>query len=671
MSVLDKASLIQIPSGYKNGKLYSVKPTPTYGSELVTNGDFSSDSDWTKGTGVTIANGVATSDGSGSNYGNIVTQDTNVSFANKKVKINFDVLNYVSGKMRVSPGNSTVTSHVEANGSYEFIVDVGVGNDIIYFINYQTPFNGSIDNVSVKEITNIGDFTFSRSSSATRVNSEGLIETASVLGTTELVTNGDFASSSNWNGVNANGVTISNGTLNYSETPNGTNITQSSVVEIGKRYKVTFTISNYVKGGILVVLGAGGTTQEVSSNGTFNLYGVASINTTLYIQARGASGTTLSIDNVSVKEVIENDVPRLDYSDGSCASLLLEGQRTNLVTYSEDYSQNYWRKDKLTATANSATSPSGLTDAFLIQETTYTNSIPSFDLQNTNTLSVGTYTFSFYVKNNNGRYLGISFGSSGERVRTNFDFNTNTFKTLNLSGSATGSASYTTLGDYYRISISATFPSSVAADIVLMPLATDTYPFFAFQDSDNRSFYLWGIQVEQSSYATSYIPTSGSTVTRTADVCNNAGTSATFNSTEGVLFFEAAALADDLTNRGFALSDGTSSNACRIYYANSTNNIRFLFNVGGSAQVIKSINLTDITDYNKIAFSYKQDDFKIYINGVKVEEDTSGSVPSANTFSKLSFDRGYGGENFYGKCKQLIVFNEALSDSELTTLTTL
>jgi len=178
MSILDKASLIQIPSGYKSTKLYSLRPSngtgdftfsrsssgtrvnseglietaSVLGNELVVNGDFASDTDWTKGTGVTIANGVATSDGSGSNYGNIVTQDTNVSFANKKVKIKFDVLNYVSGKMRVSPGNSSVTSHVQANGSYEFIVDVGVGNDIIYFINYQTPFNGSIDNVSVKEV---------------------------------------------------------------------------------------------------------------------------------------------------------------------------------------------------------------------------------------------------------------------------------------------------------------------------------------------------------------------------------------------------------------------------------------------------------------------------------------------------------------------------------------
>jgi len=59
MSILDKASLIQIPSGYKNGKLYSVKPNPTYGSELVTNGDFATDSDWTKQTGWSISGGRA------------------------------------------------------------------------------------------------------------------------------------------------------------------------------------------------------------------------------------------------------------------------------------------------------------------------------------------------------------------------------------------------------------------------------------------------------------------------------------------------------------------------------------------------------------------------------------------------------------------------------------
>jgi len=65
MSLLDKASLVQIPSGYGDGKLYSVKPTPTFGSELAINGDFTTDSDWTKGGGWSIVNGEAVHTGSG------------------------------------------------------------------------------------------------------------------------------------------------------------------------------------------------------------------------------------------------------------------------------------------------------------------------------------------------------------------------------------------------------------------------------------------------------------------------------------------------------------------------------------------------------------------------------------------------------------------------------
>jgi hypothetical protein len=643
MSILDKASLIQIPSGYKNGKLYSVKPTPTYGSELVTNGDFNTDSDWNKGANWTISGGTANRTANAtSNISQVIS-----GISGKKIQVVFTVSNYGgSGGIGASANGNDYTQNV---GNGTFTEQITPTSDNLY-IRASYAFVGSIDNVSVKEITNIGDFDFSRASSGTRLNSEGLIEVASVVSTTELVTNGDFASSSNWNGVNANGVTISNGTLNYSETPNGTNITQSSVVEIGKKYKVTFTISNYVKGGILVVFGAGGTTQEVSSNGTFNLYGVASINTTLYIQARGASGTTLSIDNLSVKEVFENDVPRLDYSGGAtCASLLLEPQRTNNILQSNQLDTT-WVLTNATITGNQ----SGIynsTDAWKLVGNGSNN-----DRIDSNSLSSGAYTFSIYAKAGNSKFVAVVLGSGV--VYYNLESGS-----IGSQASVTSASIESVGNEWYRLNMSvASGSGSVQVYIANAVGSVNT--------SNGDFVYLQHAQAEVGSYSTSIIKTTSATVTRTADVCNNAGTSATFNSTEGVLFFEAAALADDLTNRGFALSDGTSNNACRIYYANSSNNIRFLFNVGGAAQVIKSINLTDITDYNKIAFSYKQDDFKIYINGVKVEEDTSGSVPSANTFSKLSFDRGYGGENFYGKCKQLIVFDEALSDSELTTLTT-
>ena len=204
MSILDKASLIQIPSGYKNGKLYSVKPNPTYGSELVTNGDFATDSDWNKLNGSTISGGVGNMIAGGnveagtSNWS--LNQDT-VFQQNKKYKVTFKA-RQTSGSGNLQAARDYYTFIDQAITSsfvdYSFIVDSGslnfTGN--LVFGGRASGDTFEIDNVSVKEITNIGDFTFSRSSSGTRVNSEGLIEVASVVSTTELITNGDFTTRS-------------------------------------------------------------------------------------------------------------------------------------------------------------------------------------------------------------------------------------------------------------------------------------------------------------------------------------------------------------------------------------------------------------------------------------------------------------------------------------------
>ena len=621
MSLLDKASLIQIPSGYKNGKLYSVKPTPTYGSEQISNGDFTNGS-----TSWTVSNGTVTDkyNASMTAYQNGIKIST--FSLSGTYKLIFD-LTITSGNCKFDGGGSNSQTYTTSGRK-----ELTITNPTKFEFNaFNLGWVGTLDNVSVKEVLVAdGDFTFSRSSSATRVNSEGLIETAQIISTTELVTNGDFASSSNWNGVNANGVTISNGTLNYSETPNGTNITQSSVVEIGKRYKVTFTISNYVKGGILVVLGAGGTTQEVSSNGTFNLYGVASINTTLYIQARGASGTTLSIDNVSVKEVIENDVPRLDYSDGSCACLLLEPQSTNTITYSENFSQ--WNQASTPTLTSGQLAPDGTLGATKISGT-----IGSSYIYLSSTTST-TATRSIYARTVSG---------TGTAKLMSHNSNTNNLFTLTE--------------EWQRFELTTSNSSG----------GTNFYVDLRDSSQTLSEFIIWGAQSEALSYATSYIPSnSGSQTTRTADVCNNAGTSATFNSTEGVLFAEIAALADDSTYRQISLSDGTATNRISLFYQNTSNQIAVESAGSGTNLGIYNQNLT-ITNSNKIAVKYKVNDCALWINGVEVATDTSFAAFSSGTFTELSFDKGDGSLDFYGKCKQLMVFDEALSDSELAELTTL
>ena len=122
----------------------------------------------------------------------------------------------------------------------------------------------------------------------------------------ELVTNGGFAVDSDWSGTGSNGYSISSGKLNLSDSAYATNVAQANVTTIGKAYKVTFEISNYVKGSVRIFLG-GNVTSSVNSNGTYTFHVVASANTSAGVQALNGGGTTLSLDNLSLKQVDPND----------------------------------------------------------------------------------------------------------------------------------------------------------------------------------------------------------------------------------------------------------------------------------------------------------------------------------------------------------------------------
>ena len=142
------------------------------------------------------------------------------------------------------------------------------------------------------------------------------------------------------------------------------------------------------------------------------------------------------------------------------------------------------------------------------------------------------------------------------------------------------------------------------------------------------------------------------------------------NSTEGVLYAEIAALADTITDRAMvSLSDGTTSNRIFIRYGNASNQIEARSTVGGANSGTTSYVVSDETDFNKVAYKWKINDFALWINGIEVSTVTSGSVNSANELYKLSFDAGDGTRIAEGKNKALAVFKEALTDTELELLT--
>ena len=181
------------------------------------------------------------------------------------------------------------------------------------------------------------DFTFARGSEATYVDAQGLIQSTNELGP-ELITNGDFATDTAWGKVNA---TISGGTGNL----NGTGVTSmlyQDVLTNGSTYKATFTISNYNSIGNSDIINAGGAPiYVINSNGTFTItFTHTNASGNIYWRARNSA--IFSIDNVSVKEyTTATNTPRLDYSTGAEA-FLLEPQSTNLITYSELFSDSSW-----------------------------------------------------------------------------------------------------------------------------------------------------------------------------------------------------------------------------------------------------------------------------------------------------------------------------------------
>jgi len=347
------------------------------------------------------------------------------------------------------------------------------------------------------------------------------------------------------------------------------------------------------------------------------------------------------------------NIPRIDYSSGE-ASLLVEGQRTNLVTYSSDASQ-WLYSTFVDLTINDTTSPDGTLSADKFQFTD-NGSIRPGNVQFTFT---NNYCFSVFIKKGNSRYITLTASFFTTPTTVGFDLDTQTAQSGGIIESFNDG--------WFRLSIS----NNVTGD------ADKTGVFYIYLPNSlggttsiiGNNAYVWGAQAEEGSYATSYIPTVASTVTRNQDVISKTGISDLINSVEGVLYFEMGVLSNDLTRRVITITDGTTNKILKVEYKNTSNQIEAVL-LDGITQCLILYTLTDSTSQNKIAFKYKLNDFALWVNGVKVGTDISGTTFTANTLNKISFDL-FGANYFYGKIKNLQLYKTALTDEELQQLTTL
>jgi hypothetical protein len=182
---------------------------------------------------------------------------------------------------------------------------------------------------------------------------------------------------------------------------------------------------------------------------------------------------------------------------------------------------------------------------------------------------------------------------------------------------------------------------------------------------------VWGAQSEQASYPTSYIPTSGSTVTRNQDQFTRDGISSLINSTEGVLFAEIKK--DKGTQFSLISLDKSSDSDNYIYvgYLNNTTTLRAQIKINSSIVLDEDIDIGNTNVFSKVAVKYKSGDYAFFINGSKVGNTST----STSSFSYGDLDRlelGYDLNSifkFYGNVRQLQIYKTALTDNQLIQLT--
>jgi hypothetical protein len=364
------------------------------------------------------------------------------------------------------------------------------------------------------------------------------------------------------------------------------------------------------------------------------------------------SGNATRINSEGLIELVSTNVPRLNYPliDGvvnGCPSLLLEPQRINLLPYSEAFDNAAWLKSNATVLANQVISPDGTQNADELQVTTSGGNI--YD----NVGGSGDGVFSVFAKYKDTQYI---------RLRS-----TSSYVFFDIKNGVVGdklSVIDAKIEEYpngwYKCSVIGNNTNSLAQIFV----STDGV------NTGLGNVYIWGADFQAGSYPTSYIPTSGTIGTRSAETCNNAGDVNTFNDSEGVLMAEISAL-DNPTSQEVALSVSEGqSGANRLLIRMKTNGeIGIVLRVANTNEAIIDSGTLNQLSNHKVAVKWKVNDIALWIDGVEVGTDNSANVFTANTLNEISFNQGNNSNFFYGNAKQIQYFDSALTDSELETLT--
>jgi hypothetical protein len=373
--------------------------------------------------------------------------------------------------------------------------------------------------------------------------------------------------------------------------------------------------------------------------------------------------TTQPIRNyIPVLQTAASGVARFDHNPVTTESLglLIEEQRTNLLTYSEDFTDGSWVKSNTTITSNTITAPDGtLTGDKLVE----TSGAGVRQLYKTPSLSAVSHSFSAYFKASERYWFKLNLTGSGAY----FDLSTGVIGTID----AGVTAAMTAVGNgWYRCSIVRTVSAGTNYTEIQLAL---TNGGGSYTGDGYSGIFIWGAQLEAGAFPTSYIPTVASQVTRSADSASMTGTNFSdwYRPDEGTLYGEYVSGESQGTQAVAYIGDNTVNNRIVVYDDGTVgvgSDGYIIVASSGVTQALINLGTSSRNQKHKIIGAYKTNDFAGSFDGGSSSVDTLGIVPLGLDRLILA-DAGGVASSLNGHLRKFAYYPARLSNAELQEMT--
>jgi len=470
---------------------------------------------------------------------------------------------------------------------------------------------------------------------------------------------------------------LSTGAITETSTGTSATFTSSSIASVGSGwYRVVITGScttGFTRAEIGLASAATGNSFATNGRVTYTGTGTSIFAWGAQLEQRSA----VTAYTVTTTQAITNYIPQLLTAASGVArfdnnpttfeslGLLIEESRTNLLTYSEQFDNAAWTKTRASITANTIVAPDGTLTGDKLVDTTDASTTHLIS-QSASFVSGTTYTTTLYAKKGEIRYVRLGFGATAfGAIQVGF-FDLQDGVVTTTSGTVT--TSMTSVGNGWwriRVTATATATTSDAVQINLTLNGTSSN----FTGDGYSGIYIWGAQLEAGAFATSYIPTVASQVTRAAEVASMTGTnfSSWYNAGQGTLYAEANT-PSFATNYVFAdINNNSISTYIRQSTASTGTTTQLAISDNAVLVAAPGVSVT-LGSYRKMAGAYAVDSVQQSVNGFLGTEDTSSIIPSGLVQMNIG-TRSSGASPVNGTIKKIAYYPLRVTNAQLQGLT--